>query len=195
MSTHSWFSWDPLKHMWERGFNEVRRLMRPHQWVSTSLTYTTLHSGVIPISRSAIAIGQMPTQRCILLFPSAAFRLNVYLSSDSTHCAPSVCGCRPTTTQEFVCECVWVYELAYMGCVKSWGVCLQCWEPHLHTHMYRVPVQFRLTQLSWRFSYRLLMDRSQTNVSFTLNLIIDSEERKMFENHVSGKWLYVCQFL
>jgi len=112
---------------------------------------------------------------------------NVYLSSDSTHrvCRATVA---PFQQQQCLCVCVCVCAriLAYMDgcvfvCVKSWGVCLQCWELHLHTLtcvQSLSSVQFKLTQLSWRSSDWLRVDFCQPNVSFALNLIIDSVARK-----------------
>lgn len=80
---------------------------------------------------------------------------------------------------ERVCVCVHAGIHCWV-CVKSWGVCLLCWEPHLHTLtcvQSRSSVQFKLTQLlrSWDW---LLMDISQPNISFVLNMIIKSKARK-----------------
>ena len=75
-------------------------------------------------------------------------------------CAPSDRGWLPTTTTPSVCVCVCVCVCVSVHagirgwvcvCVKSWGVCLQCWEPHLHTLtcvQSLSSAQFRLTQLS-----------------------------------------------
>lgn len=96
--------------------------------------------------------------------------------------------------------CVW--ECVYTGihksvCVKSWGVCLQCWEPHLHTLtcvQTLNSVGFKLTQLSWCSSDRLREGFCQANVSFALNLIIDFEAGKQVLKYSSGgTWLHVCQ--
>lgn len=143
-------------------------------------------------------------QLTIILFPSSTPRLNVYLSSDSTHrvCRATVALFQQQQRQCFcVCVCMCTHTLANMDgclcvCVKSWGVCLQCWEPHLHTltcvqslssvQTDSALLAFLIPSFEWILANQMLHLHSTW-------LLISKQENTVWKRSVGGKSLHVCQ--
>lgn len=119
-------------------------------------------------------------------------------------CVPSDRGSFPTTTATVflcVCVCMCTHTLANMDgclcvCVKSWGVCLQCWEPHLHTltcvqslssvQTDSALLAFLISSFEWILANQMLHLHSTW-------LLISKQENTVWKRSVGGKSLHVCQ--